>query len=179
MNTLPTTTDFATAFQILLCAALVGYLLYNLIRMVRKHAPEISARAQQEQNRRKISDVKPGDLVTIEWYDRIKGGVGQLKCLNNDPAKRVILLEIHWGNYKQAGGLKYEKLVLNYNDPHLENFHLLNTPRKVKPKTLEEKLKGEMDELLKQEKYEEASVIRDALNDLKIKSKTNLKNQEQ
>lgn len=155
------------AFQIIITSALVGFLLYHLIRIIRKYTPEIAERTEKEM-RRSVADVKPGELVTIEW-SRIKGKIGQLKCLSNDPIKKVILLEIHWGNWQETGDLQYEKLVLNYSDTHLANFHLLNSDRPAKPRTLQEKLQEEMDELTRREKYEEASVIRDALNELKAK----------
>lgn len=55
---------------------------------------------------------------------KIQGGIGALKCLNNDPATKKILLEAEWNNKTEQ---KYEKLILKYSSIELKNFHLLNS----------------------------------------------------
>ena len=53
-----------------------------------------------KKNRRLVKDVKPGDIIKIEWYKAV-GRIVPLKCLNNDPETKKILLEIRWNNYKE------------------------------------------------------------------------------
>lgn len=94
-----------------------------------------NAQASQTPQRRHIKDVKLGEDIQIEWY-RIKGEMGWLKCINNDPAAKKILLEITWSNYQQINCEKKEKIILDYNSKELKNFNLLNPikePKKEAP----------------------------------------------
>lgn len=75
--------------------------------------------------RRYIEDVKPGQYIKIEWY-RIRHGIGFLKCVNNDPATKRILLQVQWNNYLEIGCYQYEEIVLKYSSDELANFNLLN-----------------------------------------------------
>lgn len=49
-----------------------------------------------------------------------------MKCLNNDPIGRKILLQVHWSNYKEMGNPEFEKCIFSYDSVNLENFSLLN-----------------------------------------------------
>lgn len=42
-------------------------------------------------NRLYVKDVNPGDNIRIEW-SRMKGGIGYVTCLNNDPFTKKIFL---------------------------------------------------------------------------------------
>lgn len=84
---------------------------------------------KEKPNRRHVKDANPGDIIQIEWY-RFLGGIGYCKCINNDPETEKILLEFTWNNYKQVGCPEKERVVFNYKDKELANFHLLN-PKKV------------------------------------------------
>lgn len=75
--------------------------------------------------RRVLKDVESGESIRIEWH-RIKGKIGFLKCINNDPETKKIFLEVTWGNHEEAGVPKKELLVLDYNSFELQNFSLLN-----------------------------------------------------
>lgn len=87
-------------------------------------------------NRRHIKDVKPGEDIQIEWY-RIKGEMGWLKCINNDPETKKILLEVTWANKKGRDDEK-EKIILDYGSKELKNFNLLNPIGKEDPKKEED-----------------------------------------
>lgn len=79
----------------------------------------------QKPARRYVRDVKAGETIQIEW-DRIKGKIGAVTCLSNDPQSKKILIHIRWGNYEEMGRNEYEKIILDYNGEELKNFHLLN-----------------------------------------------------
>jgi hypothetical protein len=128
--------------------------------------------------RRYLKDVKPGEQIQIEW-NRAEGGLCTMKCLNNDPKSKVILLEIRWSNYKEVKGCsEYQKLVLDYDDDKLKNFHLLNTYEEPKrPKQQDEdiddiadtniaELQKKMNEALAKEEYEKADIIQKKINKL-------------
>jgi hypothetical protein len=76
-------------------------------------------------NRRTVKDVVPGENIQIEWH-RIAGGIGYVKCINNDPKTKKILIEVTWNNWKEAKSQKTERTVFNYSDIELSNFYLLN-----------------------------------------------------
>ena len=114
--------------------------------------------------RRHIKDVKSGEIINIEWKERIKGGIGKAKCLNNDPKTKKILLEITWGNYIEAKVDEKEKFILNYNSEKLKNFYLLNQIEEQPKKSEEEDydiatLQKKMNEALEKEEYEKASEL--------------------
>ena len=80
---------------------------------------------KKKPTKRFLKDVKPGDNIQIEW-ERIKGVIGYLKCLNNDPDDKKILLEVSWGNYKLVGCEQKQRIILRYDSMELRNFNLLN-----------------------------------------------------
>lgn len=104
--------------------------------------------------RRYLKDVKPNELVTIEWY-RFQGGTSKLRCVNNDPETRKIWLEINWTNAPK------EQLILDYRDDKLANFHLLNEVINPSKQDREEEfdlptLHKKMNEAIDKEEYERA-----------------------
>ena len=116
--------------------------------------------------RRYVKDVKPDECINIEWY-RFRGGIAQVKCLNNDPETRKIWLEINWIN------LPKEHLVLDYRDDKLANFHLLNQVI-VEGESSEEDfdlitLTKKMNECIDREEYEKAEEYQSKINNLSKK----------
>lgn len=85
---------------------------------------------KKEIPRRYLKDVKAGDVITIEW-NRIHGGIGNVKCLNNDPATKKILLQVTWNNYKAIKCDEKETFILDYKCKELANFNLLNQSVKL------------------------------------------------
>ena len=122
--------------------------------------------------RKQVKDVKPGDIIYIE-LDRIQGGIRRRKCLNNDPEKERILLQIRWANIKE-GDLKLEKIILNYSAKELANFHLLNSvqfPEEPKVDTFDiASLQKQLQKAIEKEDYEKAEEIKKEIN--KIQSHT-------
>jgi len=120
-------------------------------------------------NRRHVKDVKAGERIQIEW-SRIQGGISYLKCLNNDPETKKILLQIQWGNYKEVGGLQYEKIILDYDCYQLKNFHLLNPIENISEKSEDNfdiaTLQKKMNEALEKEEYEIANELQKKIDDL-------------
>lgn len=95
-----------------------------------KKSQPISKQAAPQ--RLQLKDVKVGQLVRVEWH-MITSGIGFLRCMSNDPLTRKILLEAKWSNYKEIGCQEKQQIVLDYNDPILSNFHLLNQHVEVQP----------------------------------------------
>ncbi len=121
---------------------------------------------------RELKDVLRGEVVYIEWY-KILGGIGQLVCLNNDPDKRKILLQITWNNPGEMG-LKYEKIILNYSARELKNFSLINPicDQEVKIKIDDHNivdLQKRMNEALDKEEYELADQLQKKIDKLSQK----------
>ncbi len=75
--------------------------------------------------RRYIKDVLPGENIRIEWH-RIKGRIGFVNCISNDPETEKIFLKVQFSNYKELNLNETEYLILDYNSEELKNFHLLN-----------------------------------------------------
>ena len=122
--------------------------------------------------RRYVKDVKSGDKIQVEWY-RIVGGIGEMRCLNNDPKTKKILLQIRWGNYKETKNEEYERLILDYDSKELENFHLLNEVTIDKPKSQDEvndydivTLQKQMNDALTNEDYETAEKLQKKIDKL-------------
>ena len=137
--------------------------LFRILVFDTKSEPSVERYPSQKLNRIHVKDVKVGEKIQIEWY-KIKGGIGYLKCLSNDPETNKILLEVHWSN-----SVVKEKVIFNYNDIELSNFHLLNQQQKVETKkedndfdvaTLQKKL----NEALEKEEYEKADELQDKIN---------------
>lgn len=119
--------------------------------------------------RRHVKDIKPGESIQIEWY-RIKGGIGNLKCINNDPQTKKILLQVTWGNYQECGHPEKEKIILDYDSKELANFHLLNQAVEQAGPTDDDcdiaMLQKKMNEAMEKEEYEKASELQKKIDKL-------------
>lgn len=154
----------ATVFLILAILFFVVFFMF-IVWLLGKNSKHNKTNKPQ---RRYLKDVKVGDLVQIEW-SRIKNGIGHLVCLNNDPEKQVILLQVTWNNHKEAKCDEKEKLVLNYDSKELANFNLLNPitqPKPKKPKDLLTELNEKLAIAVKDENYNEAVRLRDEIQKL-------------
>lgn len=69
-----------------------------------------------------VKDVGAGDGIYIQW-EGVRGGIAWVECLSNDPRTRRILLQMTWNDGEDFG----DRLILDYDDDALENFHLLNS----------------------------------------------------
>ena len=125
---------------------LIGICFIAIIFLLTKTSLFKSTKAKiVEPSRRHIKDVKPDEIIQIEWY-RAKESLCRLRCVNNDPVTKKILLEIRWGNFKEGKCSEYEKVVFDYDSKELANFHLLNTyQEKPKPKAKDEDNEGKDD----------------------------------
>ena len=123
-------------------------------------------------NRVYLKDVKIGETIWIEW-NKMKTGVGQMKCIGNDPKAKKIWMEIEWGNYKVVECEQYEKKIFKYNDKALKNFNLLNQQRLNNITFLcedsIESLQQQIQEALEKEEYELVGQLQDKLNKLSSK----------
>lgn len=130
----------------------------------------------QKPTKRFIEDVKPGDDIRIEWR-RIKGGIGYLRCLNNDQETKKIFLEVSWKNYKEVIGTEpKEQIILSYDSLELKNFSLLNPLVEVETKTEESdydiaSLQKQMNKALEEENYEIAEELQKKIDKLLEKPK--------
>jgi hypothetical protein len=121
----------------------------------------------QKSTRRCVKDVEPGQIIYIEWY-KISGNIGQVKCINNDPETKKILIEVTWSNYKEINCNEKERAVIEYSDSRLKNFHLLNEITMPKNNSDSDSyiaiLQKEMNEALKKEDYEIADELQKKIN---------------
>lgn len=126
---------------------------------------ERSSNVNQPQRRRYIEDVKIGEWIYVEWY-RIEGKIGQMKCLNNDPLTKKILLEVVWSNRNN----EKQRVIFDYNGFELENFHLLNPFKEKKSEEIDDtdiaSLQKHMNDALEKEEYEIAREIQDKIDKL-------------
>lgn len=130
----------------------------------------------EDSNRIHIKDVKSGENIKIEWH-RIKGKIGWVKCINNDPKTKKILLEVHWNNHKEIGSPKREQVIFGYDAIELCNFHLLN---QIQNDTKDDEgdeesydisdLQKKMNEALEKEEYEIASKLQKQIDKLTSKN---------
>lgn len=124
---------------------------------------------ETQSHRRQVKDVKAGEIIQIEW-NRIHGGIGGIKCINNDPQTKKILLEVTWSNYEELGVEEKERLILGYNSKHLENFHLLNQIREDDDDEENDfdiaTLQNKMNEAIEKEEYEKADKLQKKIDNL-------------
>ena len=77
--------------------------------------------------RLEVANVVPGNYIVIE-YSGVLGGLATVKCLNNDPVTKKILVEIEWRNFEELKHkIRFEQMILDYDSSYLANFHLLNS----------------------------------------------------
>ena len=125
--------------------------------------------ADQKPKRLFLKDVKPGDRILVEW-DKIKGKIGGMVCLNNDPETKKIFLQVKWSNYKEQKCTQLEQIVLDYNSKELANFHLLNADTKQTAATERPEidiLVSQLQEAIAKENYEKAEELRKKIEKLK------------
>ena len=122
--------------------------------------------------RRYVKDVKPGELVQVEWRSMYPN-VGFLKCLNNDPITKKILFEVRWNNYKKHNYPEVEKVIFDYDGEQLKNFHLLNAYKEQKQNSQGEgndydisTLQKQMNDALSKEDYETADKLQKKIDKL-------------
>lgn len=116
--------------------------------------------------RLRLEDVKPMDLVGVEW-SRFQDKIGFLHCVNNDPQTKKILLSVKWKNYEEANLPPVESLIVSYNDKMFKNFVLLNYHLTKEDKAIVNLndydiglLKERLELLVDDEHYEEAQVVK-------------------
>ncbi len=143
---------------------------------------EVKKEIKQEvkKPRRYVKDVLPGEDIRIEW-NRIKGGIGFVKCISNDPETEKIFLQVKWNNYKETNTEEFEYFILDYNSIELKNFHLLNehSPRlQVKEKDDKKDdedsnivaLQAKLNLALSEERFEDAEYYQKKIDKLVKKS---------
>lgn len=132
------------------------------------NSQERSPNTNQPQRRRYIEDVKIGQHIWVEWY-RIKGRLGEMKCLNNDPYTRKILLEVNW--FKGEGKPNtLQRVIFDYDGDELKNFHLLNPLKNNESEEIDDtdiaSLQKRMNDALEKEEYEIAREIQNKIDKL-------------
>lgn len=123
--------------------------------------------SNQPQKRRYVEDVKIGQHIWVEWY-KIKGRLGEMKCLNNDPLTKKILLEINWDNGEGKPNT-LQRVIFDYDGDELKNFHLLNPIKKKKEEVDDTdiaSLQKRMNDALEKEEYEVAREIQNKIDKL-------------
>ena len=128
-----------------------------------KNAPR---KKEKYSKRRLVADVKPGEIIVVEW-SMIQGRIGEMQCLNNDPLTKKILLQIQWGNKTPS----IEKVIFDYRDSALQNFHLLNALAQIPEKEQSDStdlstLQKKMNEAIEKEEYEIADELQKKINKL-------------
>ncbi len=162
-----------TIFDKIICVILFPLFILTFEVNHRIYLKSESNNTNKKPLRRQLEDVKAGEMIQLEWY-RIKGGIGYMWCVNNDPETKKILLEIKWGNYKEMGVNEKEKLILDYNSKELRNFHLLNAIPSDTQESKDDKdddfdiatLQKKMNEALDKEEYEIANELQKKIDKL-------------
>lgn len=114
---------------------------------------------------RKPKDVKAGERIVITvWNQNV-----QVDCLNNNPTDKKMFIRVWY--LKEDGVTKqYQDNVYEYNNEVFKHFSTVNPVKKTSPpinQNTEDVLEQKMKVLLSQERYEEAAVLRDAIDKLK------------
>lgn len=119
-----------------------------------------------------VKDVKPGETITINW-DRVKGGIADVTCVNNDTKTRKILIKIKWGNATKLGIDEIEQKIFSYDSKELKDFNLLNGITRKGTISVDsiESLQKELDDAINSEDYEKASKLQKKIDKLKNKIK--------
>lgn len=157
---------FQQSMNVILKCKIMGFFDFLFKKNKEVKAPEI-----------KLSDVKGGDCVFIEYYE-FKHNQGMVKVLNNDPKNKVIWVQIKWRNVN-CDEPEIKRLILPYNSIHLKNFVLLNS---VKVEKVEDLLRPDFDKeimlltfelktAISDDDFEKASMLRDKIAKLKKEKK--------
>lgn len=162
------------AIFIAISVIVTALLIYALIREKKNkslHAAENNPVPLQKPKRLRIEDVKPGEKIRVEW-DRVKGKIAWLTCLNNDPLTKKIHLQVTWSDFQKYNLLQKEEVVWPYACEELKNFHLLNE-RKNEPPDVDvlEVLRKKLDLLLEKEDYEAAYELQKQIEKIKAGEK--------
>ena len=110
-----------------------------------------------------LSDLKVGDEFNVQMQE-ILGTFGIAKCIGNEPEKRRIFISINWRDGDKRWVEKYIKF---YDDDIFKNFSLINQELydayedddKVVVDDAIVTLKKQLEDKVKNEKYEEANDI--------------------
>jgi hypothetical protein len=122
-----------------------------------------------------LKDVLGGTKIVITyWQQNVV-----VDCLNNNPADKEMFLRVYFeADVKRDKPAYHKDLVFPYKDEVFKHFKTLNvrgkfTQEKDKTKST---LEDEMQSALKEERFEEAAVLRDAINKLaEVNQKNNTK----
>lgn len=116
-----------------------------------------------------VKNVLPGDIIYIESPMSTEATSG-VKCINNDPVTKKILVEFAWDNHHELGVPETERQVLRYNSRELENFHLLNsTPGEQELENDLSSLQKRLAHTIRNQQYELANEIQKKINQLTTK----------
>ncbi len=69
--------------------------------------------------RKELKDVRAGDTITVYWNDEQPSM--EVKVINNDPATKRILIEVHYAGEKKSWHKPYD-----YSHYMFKDFHLMN-----------------------------------------------------
>ena len=122
---------------------------------------------------RNIEDVSGGEkiIATVQFNNKDTNGVESayyqnvtVDVLNNNPIARKMFVRM-WLGQDGEGNMRYTDRVFSYSDHIFKHFTTLNP---VKP-IMDTKgmFEDELKVAIQREKYEEAAIIRDAINKLK------------
>jgi len=124
---------------------------------------------KNKSKRRHIRDVKVGEYIRVEW-DKIKGGMGYMKCLNNDPKTKKIFLEITWTDPKNEQYKEIERIIFKYKDEIFKNFHLINPITESEEDNNDDNnialLQKRINEAIEKEQYEIANELQKKIDKL-------------
>lgn len=123
------------------------------------------------QNKRKeIKDIQPNEMIKIEYWKISGDHIGSVKCINNDPLTKKILVEVKWKNYIEANSDEFEKFILEYKSDELKNFNLLNdiqhNPKIILDETRITDLLKEKFKAIENEEYEKADTLQKHIDNL-------------
>lgn len=110
-----------------------------------------------------LENIKSGDAIVINWK-LITGGIGAVLVVNNDLKTGKLLIEANWT------GIGKQRYIMEYSDPALSDFNLLNPPKidQVKEEEVFDiaTLQKKINEALEQEKYEDVDKWQKQINKL-------------
>ena len=114
---------------------------------------------------KKMEDVKPNEgIMATLVFNNLAGSFLQntlIDVLNNNPLEKKIFVRI-W--FMKDGEKNYEDRVYNYSDEIFKHFTTLNPVIPINIKDIKGVFQEELDAAILQEKYEVASIIRDAIS---------------
>lgn len=154
--------DIGIIIPIVLIVAVMAFGLYKMNK-TRKESMQRSysyIRSSKDPTQRHPSSVVNGEDIILTIY----GGNYGVKCMNNNPKEEKMYVRIIY----ESGGKKDE--VYSYRDNVFKDFTTLNPVfLSLNNKTggVGKIFEKELKAALKEERFEEASIIRDAIEKLK------------